>query len=112
HYLVGGSPQTRRHRKLAVNPTVCIHLESRHDVVILHGEALELRPPDRALAERLAEASQKRYGYGPKPEEYEVVEGLFVFQPRLVTPIGNFPTPPESHAKTPREKRSKTSPNR
>ncbi len=41
----GGSPQTRRNRNLVETPAVCVHLESRSDVVILHGDAQELRAP-------------------------------------------------------------------
>ena len=45
----GGGPQTRRSRNLAGNPAVCVHLESGSDVIILHGDAQELRSPDRSL---------------------------------------------------------------
>lgn len=78
----GGSPRTRRHRNLAANPAVCVHLESASDVVILHGEARAQRP-DRTLATRLAEASTRKYGYAPKPEEYETSD-IQVFRPRVV----------------------------
>jgi hypothetical protein len=85
----GGSPQTRRQRNLAANPAVCIHLESGTDVVILHGEARAHRP-DRVLAKRLAEASRHKYGYGPRPEEYET-SGVHVFRPRVVFAWTNLP---------------------
>jgi nitroimidazol reductase NimA-like FMN-containing flavoprotein (pyridoxamine 5'-phosphate oxidase superfamily) len=78
----GGSPQTRRQRNLAANPAVCVHLESATDVVILHGEAHAERP-DGTLAKRLAEASAQKYGYAPKPEDYEK-SGVHVFRPRVV----------------------------
>jgi nitroimidazol reductase NimA-like FMN-containing flavoprotein (pyridoxamine 5'-phosphate oxidase superfamily) len=78
----GGSPQTRRNRNLAENPAVCIHLESADDVLILHGEA-RLHTPDRTVALRLAEASQQKYGYAPKPEDYEATPA-HVFRPRVV----------------------------
>ena len=87
----GGSPKTRRNRNLAENSAVCVHLENGIDVVILHGEALELRAPERSLANRLSEASQKKYGYGPKPEEYEKTEGMYVFRPRVVLAWKQFP---------------------
>jgi nitroimidazol reductase NimA-like FMN-containing flavoprotein (pyridoxamine 5'-phosphate oxidase superfamily) len=87
----GGSPQTRRHRNLAANPAVCVHLESGMDVVILRGDAHELCAPDRALAIRLSEASVKKYGWGLKPEEYEKGEGVFVFRPRVVLAWKQFP---------------------
>ena len=62
----GGGPQTRRSRNLAENPAVCVHLESGSDVIILHGDAQELRAPDRSLVTRLIEISEKKYGYAPK----------------------------------------------
>jgi nitroimidazol reductase NimA-like FMN-containing flavoprotein (pyridoxamine 5'-phosphate oxidase superfamily) len=77
----GGSPQTRRHRNLAANPKICVHLESAMDVVILQGEAHPHRP-DHALATRLAEESNRKYGYGQKPEEYEKRD-VHVFRPRV-----------------------------
>ena len=45
----GGSPETRRNRNLAQNPSVCVHLENGSDVVILHGEVRELGEADREL---------------------------------------------------------------
>jgi len=76
----GGSPQTRRQRNLAANPSVCVHLESASDVVILHGEARAERP-DAALAKRLAEDSTRKYGYGQTPEQYQQAD-VHVFRPR------------------------------
>ncbi len=87
----GGSPDTRRNRNLAVNPAVCIHLESGTEVVILHGKAREFRAPDRALAVQLSQASAQKYGYGPKPEDYETMPGMYVFQPQLVFAWKQFP---------------------
>jgi nitroimidazol reductase NimA-like FMN-containing flavoprotein (pyridoxamine 5'-phosphate oxidase superfamily) len=66
----GGGEQTRRNRNLSANPAVCVHLESGSDVVILHGEAHELNPAPRALAERLAQENLEKYGYPSKPEDY------------------------------------------
>jgi nitroimidazol reductase NimA-like FMN-containing flavoprotein (pyridoxamine 5'-phosphate oxidase superfamily) len=87
----GGSPATRRNRNLGANPAVCIHLENGLDVVILHGEAQALRHPEHALAVRLSEASAQKYGYAPKPEEYQANEGTFVFRPRIVYAWKQFP---------------------
>jgi nitroimidazol reductase NimA-like FMN-containing flavoprotein (pyridoxamine 5'-phosphate oxidase superfamily) len=87
----GGSPQTRRNRNLAANPAVCVHLESGMDVVILQGDARELRAPDRSLSVRLAEASQEKYGYGMKPEQYEKADGMYAFRPRVVFAWKQFP---------------------
>ncbi|MCI0339137.1 MAG: pyridoxamine 5'-phosphate oxidase family protein [Acidobacteria bacterium] len=86
----GGSPQTRRNRNLAANPAVCVHLENGLDVVILHGDAKELRAPDLSLATRLSEESARKYGYGPKPEEFGA-GGVYVFRPRMVLAWKQFP---------------------
>jgi hypothetical protein len=80
----GGGPNTRRQRNLAANPSVCIHLESGSDVVILQGEAHPLGKPERALTLRLLEISRQKYGYAPSPEEYEAGETITVFRPRKV----------------------------
>ncbi len=86
----GGTQTTRRHRNLAVNPAVCVHLENGMDVVILQGDAHELRSADRSLTLRLSEASRKKYGFAPKPEEY-AAGGVHVFRPRLVLAWKQFP---------------------
>jgi nitroimidazol reductase NimA-like FMN-containing flavoprotein (pyridoxamine 5'-phosphate oxidase superfamily) len=86
----GGSPQTRRSRNLASNPAVCVHLESGSDVVIVHGDALLLRNPDRPLTVRLSEASARKYGYGPKPEDYDTAT-VFVLRPRTAFAWKQFP---------------------
>jgi nitroimidazol reductase NimA-like FMN-containing flavoprotein (pyridoxamine 5'-phosphate oxidase superfamily) len=79
----GGSPETRRHRNLLANPAACVHLGSGADVVILHGEARRFQAPDRDLAIRLSDASNSKYGYGQKPEDYETAEGMYIFQPQV-----------------------------
>jgi nitroimidazol reductase NimA-like FMN-containing flavoprotein (pyridoxamine 5'-phosphate oxidase superfamily) len=86
----GGSPKTRRNRNLAANSAVAVHLESAMDVVILHGDAHELRAPDRSLAIRLSEASVKKYGYGPRPEDF-AAGGTFVFRPQMALAWTKFP---------------------
>ena len=85
----GGSPQTRRQRNLAANPSVCVHLESASDVVILHGEARAERP-DAALAKRLATESTHKYGYGQAPEQYQQAD-VHVFRPRTAFAWTNLP---------------------
>jgi nitroimidazol reductase NimA-like FMN-containing flavoprotein (pyridoxamine 5'-phosphate oxidase superfamily) len=87
----GGSPQTRRNRNLAENPAVCVHLESGSDVLILHGDAHELRAPDRSLVARLIEVSKSKYGYAPKAEDYDKTPGTYVFRPRWVLAWKQFP---------------------
>jgi nitroimidazol reductase NimA-like FMN-containing flavoprotein (pyridoxamine 5'-phosphate oxidase superfamily) len=86
----GGGPQTRRNRNLAENPAVCVHLESGSDVIILHGDAQELRAPDQSLVTRLIEISKKKYGYAPKPEDYEA-PGTCVLRPRWALAWKQFP---------------------
>jgi nitroimidazol reductase NimA-like FMN-containing flavoprotein (pyridoxamine 5'-phosphate oxidase superfamily) len=85
----GGSPKTRWRRNLLANPAVCIHLESASEVVTLHGEA-RMEEPTHALAKRLSDASKKKYGYGPKPAEYEQ-NGVLVFRPQVVFAWKDFP---------------------
>ncbi|QQS45518.1 MAG: pyridoxamine 5'-phosphate oxidase family protein [Acidobacteriota bacterium] len=87
----GGSPTTRRNRNLSKNPAVCVHLESGSDVVILQGEAHELKNPERSLTTMLSEESKKKYGYGPAPEDYEKLAGVYIFRPRKVLAWSNFP---------------------
>lgn len=86
----GGSPETKRHRNLAANPEICIHLESASDVVILHGRARPVKDLARHLTQRLADESRKKYGYGPSPEDYET-SGVFSFRPRKVLAWRQFP---------------------
>lgn len=85
----GGNPTTRRHRNLIANPAVCVHLESATDVVVLYGDAREVRA-DRLLSARLAEASKEKYGYGPPPGAYES-GGVWVLKPRKVIAWTQFP---------------------
>lgn len=87
----GGSPETRRNRNLQSNPAACVHLEDAMEVLILEGEAPELKSPDRALTERLAALSAQKYGYRPKPEEFET-GGVRVFQPTKILAWTQFPS--------------------
>lgn len=86
----GGSPETRRNRNIVANPAVSIHLENAMEVVILQGYAHELRAPEGALAVSLSEASSKKYGWGPKPEDF-AAGGTFEFKPRVVLAWTQFP---------------------
>ncbi len=87
----GGSVETRRHRNLAENPSVCVHLDDAMDVVILYGDAEEVRVPERALCVRLAEESKKKYCYGFSADDYAKTPGVFVLRPRKVLAWKNFP---------------------
>jgi hypothetical protein len=73
------------------NPFVCVHLESGSDVVILQGEAHELRNMEKSLAARLSEESKMKYGYAPKPEEYVKTPGIYIFKPHKVFAWKQFP---------------------
>lgn len=86
----GGDPTTRSNRNLNANPHVNIHLEGGMDVVVLEGDALPLGKPDPELAVRLAQASNQKYGYGVKPEQYSR-PGTYVFRPRLAFAWTQFP---------------------
>jgi hypothetical protein len=79
----GGNPSTRRHRNLVANPAACVHLEDAMDVIILHGEAHELRNVSRELSDRLKQASKDKYGFVPPVDDLGA-GGIFAFEPRLV----------------------------
>ena len=86
----GGSTEARWNRNLAANSTVSVHLESATDVVILHGEAHELRAPERSFAVRLAEASKAKYGFSFEPDQIGT-GGTFEFRSRVVFAWKSFP---------------------
>ncbi len=87
-----GSPRTRRNRNLIINHQVSVHLESGLDVVILHGQAHEQPPLDKALAARLAEAHAIKYGYGFTAENFiSGGPGLYIFHPRVAFAWAQFP---------------------
>ena len=79
----GGSPTTRRNRNLVANPAACVHLEEAMDVVILHGDARELRDVSRDLSQRVIAVSKAKYGFAPPVEDLGA-GGVFEFEPRLV----------------------------
>jgi general stress protein 26 len=89
-----GAPQTRRGRNISQNPNVVVHLESGDQVVILEGRARILDgAPERALAEKVAEAYRAKYsdqGYSPTPEQWDG-GGLFIFEPEKGMGWSEFP---------------------
>jgi len=85
----GGSPQTKRNRNLIANPAVSVHLDSSDDVIILHGTAY-LHTSEHELAVRLSKASAEKYGYGPRPEEYEA-SAVQIVRPLTVFAWKQFP---------------------
>jgi len=86
----GGGITTKRSRNLMENPAVCVHLESGSDVVILQGEAQPMTNPGQELIAQLIELSGEKYGYKPKPEDYEA-PGTYIFSPRVVLAWKQFP---------------------
>lgn len=85
-----GSPESLWHRNIAANPAVSVHLESTLKVVILRGHAYGVCRIDRLLAEMLAMASKGKYGYEPRPEDYQE-RGVYVFRPHVVIAWKQFP---------------------
>lgn len=86
----GGDPSTRRNRNLQANPAVSVHLESGSDVVILEGNASPI-VLDLAMAQRLADASNAKYGYGFTAESFMQLGMYFVLRPRVVFAWKQFP---------------------
>ena len=87
---VAGDSGTRWNRNVAKNSAVVVHLENAwNEVVILHGVAVPARA-DPSLAERLAEASNAKYGYGASVEDYQS-EGVLVIRASRAYAWTNFP---------------------
>jgi hypothetical protein len=89
-----GSPETRRGRNLARNPSISVHLESGDHVVILEGEALAADRPTPELAQGLVAAFEKKYGvshdYHPPLNTWDT-GGLWVLRPRVAFGWRDFP---------------------
>ena len=85
----GGSSQTKRSRNLAENPAASVHLDSSDEVVIMYRN-VQLEMPDHKLAIQLSNASVAKYGYGPRPEEYEKMK-VHVFRPDKALAWIKFP---------------------
>lgn len=89
-----GSPETRRMRNLAANPSTVVHIERGDDVVILEGEAEAVGKPDPAFAARLVEAFAKyipTHDYRAKPDQWDE-GGLYAVRPRVAFAWNAFPT--------------------
>ena len=88
-----GSPETRRGLNMAANPAVAIHLESGTDVVIVHGDAREIRGAGQDFYERLAAAYSAKYkplGYDPAPDTW-ATGGLYAVTPHTAFAWTSFP---------------------
>ena len=92
-FYFDGSPETRRHRNIAHNPAVAVHLEDGADVVIVEGVAEAVADPPRSLTERLAAAYSAKYaalGYAPEPDTWDR-GGLYRMRPRKALAWTQFP---------------------
>ena len=78
----GGSPTTKRNRNLAANAAACVHLEDAMDLVVLHGDARELRRVSPELSKRIIENSKQKYGFAPPVDDLGA-GGIFEFEPNL-----------------------------
>ena len=77
----GGSPQAVKHRNLLADGRAVLHLADPAAAVIVEG-VCELVVPDGPTAGRLAEASRRKYGYGPPPSSY--ADGVWRLRPSKV----------------------------
>jgi PPOX class probable F420-dependent enzyme len=84
-----GSPETRRHRNIAANPAVVVHLDSGgagKDVLIMEGKAHALSKPEPSLATRLAAGYAAKYveeNYAPSADTWNN-GGLYELRPSQV----------------------------
>ena len=101
--IFGGSRETKWSRNLQRNHAVCVHLESATDVVILRGDVRELESIDRPLAEQMSKLTLQKYGWGPKPEEYEKPDGVYEFTPGVVLAWKQFPKDASKWEKMPKD---------
>ena len=92
-FYFDGSPETRRHRNIAQNPAVAIHLEDGADVVIVEGKAGAVENVPHTLATRLAAAYRAKYatlGYAPQSDNWDD-GGLYRMRPQKALAWTTFP---------------------
>jgi hypothetical protein len=87
-WYYGGSEQAVHYRNALANPGAVMHLPDPVKAVVVEGEA-RLAHPSPALARRLAEAANAKYGYGQDAGAYRGALGLY---PRTVRAWTAFPT--------------------
>jgi hypothetical protein len=87
---VGGSMETRWVRDLLENTRVTVHLDGVQDVVIVEGEAVLMQGADDGLAQRLADASNAKFGYGMTADSFREGPGPFAIRPRKVVAWTDF----------------------
>jgi hypothetical protein len=88
-WYFGGAPATVSMRNIERNQEIAVHLEDTTQAVIVEGIAERFVPSPEDAA-RLAEASNAKYGYGTKPEEY--ADGVWTLRPRRALAWTSFPT--------------------
>ncbi len=69
-----GSPQTRRGRNIAANPSIAVHLEDGTRAIMIEGQAFEVFKPAPDLAAQLVAAYTAKYaseGYSPEPNQWD-----------------------------------------
>jgi len=89
-----GGPTTIHNRNILSNPNVSVHLEDGTQAIIFEGVTSPVSKPDRALAERVAEAYRTKYadlGYAPKADQWDT-GGLYVIKPTRALAWTKFPT--------------------
>ncbi len=92
-FYYSGGPDTCHMRNVASNPNVGVHLESGGDVVIVEGIARVMEPANHDLAERLAAASNAKYGklgHTTTAADYEK-GGMISVSPKTVLAWVSFP---------------------
>jgi hypothetical protein len=88
-WYYGGSETTVHYRSVVANPEMVMHLEDGMKAVVVEGQVRRTNPSG-TLAQRIAEASRKKYGYGPDAGAYEK-EGVLTLFPRRVLAWTAFP---------------------
>ena len=88
-WFFGGSPEAVKHRNLKADPRAVVHLEDAESAVIVEGVCEEIFP-EGTLADRLAELSKSKYGYGPEPGSYART-GVWRLRPVRVLSWRRFP---------------------
>jgi nitroimidazol reductase NimA-like FMN-containing flavoprotein (pyridoxamine 5'-phosphate oxidase superfamily) len=87
---IGGSMETRWVQDLLENTRVTVHLDGIQDVVIVEGEAELMQGADDELAQRLADASNAKFGYGMTADSFREGPGPFAIRPRKVVAWTDF----------------------
>ena len=85
----GGSPETVKHRNLMADGRATLHLADPDAAVIVEG-VCELARPAGDVADRLVQASKRKYGYAPPATAY--ADGVWHLQPSKVMAWDSFPT--------------------